>query len=155
MPMFIYDPATDTWAQSEALMPTGREHLAVVVAEGKLFVIGGRYNQDINVATVEIFDPQTNTWTSGPDLLTPVSGLTAVYLEGRIHVTGGEDLFANSVSNQHQVLDLTTMTWEEWAPLPGGRHGLTSQVVDGKWVVIGGSPIANIGMSGRVDIFIP
>ncbi len=85
----------------------------------------------------------------------PAQYLTAAYLTGRIHVTGGEDLFHNTVSNQHQVLDLTTMVWEQWSDLPGGRHGLTSQAVDGKWIVIGGSPIPNIGMSNRVDIFIP
>ena len=155
MPMFIYDPARDTWEQSKALMPTGREHLAVVAAEGKLYVFGGRYDQDKNLSVVEIYDPQTDSWTRGPDMLTPASGLTAAYLDGRIHVTGGEDLFHSTVSNQHQVLDLTTMVWEQWADLPGGRHGLTSQAVDGKWIVIGGSPIPNIGMSNRVDIFIP
>lgn len=70
-------------------------------------------------------------------------------------VSGGEDLFANMVINAHQVLDLSTMTWELWPDLPGARHRLTSQAVNGQWIVIGGSPIANIGMSGRVDIFIP
>ena len=136
-------------------MPTGREHLAAVAAEGKLYVIGGRYDQDKNLPTVEIYDPQTDTWVRGPDMLSATSGLTAAYLDGRIHVTGGEDLFGLTVSNQHQVLDLATMTWELWPDLPGARHGLTSQAVDGKWIVIGGSPVQNIAMSNRVDIFTP
>lgn len=155
MPMFVYDPVTDTWDNSVALLPTGREHLAVVAAEGRLFAIGGRYDQDFNVPVVEIYDPQTDTWTRGPDLPVASSGLTAVYLDGRIHVSGGEDLLAAVVINDHQVLDLATMTWELWPEMPGARHGLTSQAVNGQWIVIGGAPIANIGMTGRVDIFIP
>ena len=155
MPMFVYASESDSWSQSDALLPTGREHLAVVAAEGKLFVIGGRYNQDHNVPTLEIYDPQTDSWTRGPDMPTPASGLTAAYMDGRIHVTGGEDLIASTVINQHQVLDLATMTWEQLPDLPGSRHGLTSQAVNGQWVVIGGAPVANIGMTGRVDIFVP
>ena len=155
MPMFVYDPEFDSWSQSDALLPTGREHLAVVAAEGKLFVIGGRYDQDHNLPTLEIYDPQTDSWTRGPDMPTPASGLTAAYMDGRIHVTGGEDLIASTVTNQHQVLDLATMTWEQWPELPGARHGLTSQAVNGQWIVIGGAPVANIGMTGRVDIFTP
>lgn len=155
MKMFVYDPATDNWDDSMEEMPTGREHLAVVGAEGKLYVLGGRIQQSANLAIVEIYDPQTDTWTRGPDMPVAVSGFTAVYLDGRIHATGGEDLFAMTVMNAHQVLDLATMTWELWPELPGARHGVTSQAVNGQWVVIGGSPRADMGMTGRVDIFAP
>jgi N-acetylneuraminic acid mutarotase len=155
MPMFVYDPSTDSWDKTRSPLPTGREHLAVVAAEGKLYVIGGRYDQDYNVATVEIYDPKTDSWTSGPDMPVASSGLTAAYLDQKIHVTGGEDLIVSTVINAHQVLDLVTMTWELWPELPGARHGLTSQAVNGQWVVIGGAPVANIGMTGRVDIFTP
>ena len=155
MKMFVYDPATDTWDDSRAKMPTGREHLAVIAAEGKLYVLGGRIQQSANLAIVEIYDPQTDTWTRGPDMPVAVSGFTAAYLDGRIHATGGEDLFAMTVMNAHQVLDLATMTWEQWPELPGARHGVTSQAINGQWIVIGGSPRADMGMTGRVDIFIP
>ena len=155
MKMFVYDPATDAWDDSREEMPTGREHLAVVSAEGKLYVLGGRIQQGANLALVEIYDPQTDTWTRGPDMPVAVSGFTAAYLDGRIHATGGEDLFAMMVMNAHQVLDLATMTWEQWPELPGARHGVTSQTVNGQWVVIGGSPRADMGMTGRVDIFVP
>ena len=153
--MFVYDPATDTWDDSRQEMPTGREHLAVVAAEGKLYVLGGRIQQSANLSIVEIYDPQTDTWTRGPDMPVPTSGFTAAYLDRRIHATGGEDLFAMTVINAHQVLDLATMTWELWPELPGARHGVTSQAVNGQWIVIGGSPRADMGMTGRVDIFVP
>jgi len=78
-----------------------------------------------------------------------------VLLDGRVHVTGGEDLGALRTFSQHQVLDLKTMTWETWPNLPGARHGLTSQVVNSQWVVIAGSPVADMSMSNRVDIFTP
>ncbi|HMD82103.1 MAG TPA: hypothetical protein VKE92_12380, partial [Anaerolineales bacterium] len=79
-------------------------------------------------------------WTHGPDMPVAVSGFTAAYLDGSIHATGGEDLFAMTVMNAHQVLNLATMTWDLWPELPGARHGVTSQSVNGQWIVIGGSP---------------
>lgn len=156
MRMMVYDPPTDTWEFRNApLLPTGREHLAVVAAEGKLYVLGGRIQQSSNLAIVEIYDPQTNTWERGPDMPTATSGFTAAYLDGKIHVAGGEDLGVSKTFNQHEVLDLKTMTWEKWPNLPGARHGLTSQVVNGQWIVIGGGPVADIAQSNRVDIFTP
>ena len=83
------------------------------------------------------------------------AGLTAAYLNGHIHITGGEDLTAMTLITAHQVLDLATMTWELWPDMPGTRHGLTSQIVNGQWIVIGGSPLPDLGMSNRVDIFTP
>ena len=155
MTMYVYDPASDTWDDSTEPMPTGREHLAVVAAEGKLYVFGGRIQQGANLAIVEIYDPATDIWTRGPDMPQATSGFTAAYLDGRIHATGGEDLGAFLTYRVHQVLDLQTMTWELWPELPGARHGLTSQAVNGQWIVIGGSPLADMGMTGRVDIFTP
>ena len=155
MTMYVYDPTTDTWDDSLEPMPTGREHLAVVPAEGKLYVLGGRIQQGANLAIVEIYDPATNSWTRGPDMPQATSGFTAAYLDGRIHAAGGEDMEAFLTYNVHQVLDLETMTWELWPNLPGARHGLTSQAVNGQWIVIGGSPLADMGMTGRVDIFTP
>jgi hypothetical protein len=36
-----------------------------------------------------------------------------------------------------------------------GPDRLASQAVNGQWVVISDSPIADLDMSGRVDIFMP
>jgi hypothetical protein len=42
-----------------------REHFAVVVYEGELWALGGRWN-GVMLDSVEIFDPNAATWREGP-----------------------------------------------------------------------------------------
>jgi Kelch motif len=81
----IYDPATDNWDAARAVLPTQREHLTVTALGGKLYAVGGRWDDRGNLAVLEIYDPATGRWTRGPDLPTPRSGLTAGVLDGHIH----------------------------------------------------------------------
>jgi N-acetylneuraminic acid mutarotase len=154
-PMYVYEPAADRWDAARAPLPTAREHLAAVAAGGQLFAIGGRVGPGLNLATVEIYDPAADRWTKGPDLPTATSGMTAGWLGDEIHVVGGEDLSDFSIVTAHQVLDLKTMTWSEWARPPVSRHGLGSAVVDGRWFVINGGPTADVSVSNWVDILTP
>ena len=48
-------------------MPRPRDHLSVVVANDRIWAIGGRDPRSL--ARVDIYDPATNTWQAGPDLL--------------------------------------------------------------------------------------
>ena len=53
-----YDPATNTW-RARAPLPEGRDHLAVAVADGKIFAFGGfthSVHQDAGTDAFE-YDP--------------------------------------------------------------------------------------------------
>jgi N-acetylneuraminic acid mutarotase len=148
--LWVYDPNANTWDTSRAPAPYPISHTALVAAEGRLYLIGGRWAG--NQRDVAIYDPTTDTWTRGPDLPTPRSGLTAAYVDGRIHVGGGEDIDAASVFGQHEVLDLASRTWSRLPNLPQARHGLVSAGLGGRWYVIGGgSPSGSTYVN--VDVF--
>ena len=72
----VYDPATDRWS-SLPQMPAGREHLAAVALDGKLYVAGGRLGGNRNA--FERYDPAANTWESLAPLPTARSGIAAAY----------------------------------------------------------------------------
>ena len=110
----------------------------MTVLGGKLYAVGGRWGDGGNLAAVEIYDPVAGTWTRGPDLPTPRSGLTAGVLDGQIHVTGGESLSLGRTFGEHEAYDPATAKWAVLASLPTPRHGLASGVVSGRWYVIGG-----------------
>jgi N-acetylneuraminic acid mutarotase len=68
-----YDPATNTWTNCGAPapgnacrpMPTARWHLGMAAApNGNLYVIGGYSAGGQALATVEEYNPATNTWTN-------------------------------------------------------------------------------------------
>ena len=157
--LFTYDPASDHWDATRAPLPTAREHLAVAVVDGALHVIGGRWRGKGNLATVEIYDPETDSWTRGRDMPTPRGGLTAAALAGRIHVTGGEAFSPHQTFGQHEVYDPATDGWLKLPDLPTPRHGLSSAIVGGRWYVIGGATKAGslsfISFSDVVEIFDP
>jgi len=64
---------------------------AAVVANGRIYVLGG-YDDVSNTwtATVESYDPGTDTWRSETPLTSARSTLAAVYLNGLIYAIGGE-----------------------------------------------------------------
>jgi N-acetylneuraminic acid mutarotase len=66
-----YDPVSNTWT-TMAPMPTPRLSPAVAVIDGILYVIGGSQHNpgscDVQLDTVEAYDPSTNTWTSGTSI---------------------------------------------------------------------------------------
>ena len=93
-----YDPATDTWTK-KANMPTARGTFTAEV-NGKIYAIGGgvpRVNlqQNLLLSTVEIYFPETDTWTKGTNLPTAKDGFSTSVVNGVIYVIGGTDSWPN------------------------------------------------------------
>jgi hypothetical protein len=154
-PTFTYDPATDTWRDDGAPIPTPREHVAGAVHAGELLVFGGRRcSLDTNVATVEAYDPRDDAWRSLPDMPTARGGLAAAVLNGVAYVSGGEE--ARGAFDAFEALDLESGEWSDPPPppLPTPRHGHPSVAVDGRVHVLAGadaplfSPVAVVESFG-------
>jgi N-acetylneuraminic acid mutarotase len=159
--LWAYDPANDTWDTALAPMPTAREHLAAVVVDERLYVVGGRWGGVGNVSTLEVYDPATGAWQQLRDMPSARGGLTAGALDGRIYVGGGEDPWARfgtgCTHDTLEVYDTASGEWTRLPALPTARHGLTSAVVGDSWYVLGGGTRPTFGTifsnSGRVEIF--
>jgi N-acetylneuraminic acid mutarotase len=152
--LWVFDPATQQWDTSRALLPTEREHLA---AGGKIFAIGGRKVDRVNLAVVEVYDPATDRWAQGTGLPAPRGGHTAATVNGYIHVTGGEDIGSRSVFADHWVYHPDADHWHEAPALPAARHGVDSAAIGTDWYVIGGATAAGyrtlLTLSHLVDIY--
>ena len=152
-PIWAYDIATNAWRTDLERLPTPRDHLAAVSADGRIVALGGRVGS--NLPTVEIYDPATDTWASGPDMSTPRGGFAAATLADGIHVTGGEEFVTDRTIGSHEVLDLDTMTWSHAPDLPTPRHGIASAVADGRWYVIAGGRDVGLATSDLVEVWEP
>jgi N-acetylneuraminic acid mutarotase len=138
--VWAYDPASDTWDSEIAPIPSAREHLAAVVLDNKLVVLGGRWPVfGQNLAAVEVYDPETDTWDSWPDMPTARSGFAAGVVGGRIHLAGGEDLGALCTFQQHEVYDPENEMWYRSIEVPTSRHGIASVVMGSEWYTIAGA----------------
>lgn len=84
----IYDIPTNTWMMG-ASAPTATSELTGVCIEdsmgvGKVFAVGGKGPR----SNVEIYNPMSNAWTTGPPMPTARRGLGAAFVRG-IGVAGG------------------------------------------------------------------
>lgn len=141
--VWAYDPGSDSWEAVGDAMPAPRVAAAYVPVEGRIYAIGGLSNGSAT-SRVDIFDPATGRWQSGPALPEPRSGHVAALLDGKIHVTGGEQKLPPRTYGDHFVLDLASGRWERASPIPTPRHGAVAAAADGKFVVVGGSPGAGV-----------
>jgi N-acetylneuraminic acid mutarotase len=145
-----YDTSTDTWT-TVAPLPVGVADAAVATSHGKIYVFGG-YNGEGNpyiLDTVQIYNPRTNSWTSGTRTPSIRDGATAVTgPDGDIYVIGGYSRRAN-ISGIVKMYSPSTDSWTTKAPMPTARWFLAGALgKDGKIYAIGGSLTnADIGVS--------
>ncbi|MBN1421556.1 MAG: fibronectin type III domain-containing protein [Planctomycetes bacterium] len=87
------DPGSDPWTLLEGAMPHPRyAHGVALGGAGRFYVIGGEYVKlTFSYGSVDILDPETGIWSSGPAIPThrAAIGATAVDACGTIYVFGG------------------------------------------------------------------
>ncbi|MBV9483647.1 MAG: hypothetical protein JO249_23275 [Acidobacteria bacterium] len=140
-----YDPATNTWRQRSP-MPTARNHAAIGVVNGKIYVIGGRVGAAFiglasDISVVEEYDPARDQW-SAPRARMPTarSAIAAGVYGGRIYVAGGEyqDPHMMATFRSVEAYDPASNTWTEMPSMPVSRHGLAVGVIGDRLHVVGG-----------------
>ena len=90
------------------------------------------------VATHEVFDPQTGTWSEAAPLPTARDHMVVIAVDGKIHVIGGRFKGPLDRTGLHEVYDPATDKWTSAAPLPTPRSGLASAYYHGLILVLGG-----------------
>lgn len=130
---------------STGTLTTGHNyrHSSTLLPNGKVLVAGGEAPNNILgsgiLASAELYDPDTGTWTATGSLATGRSGHTATLLpNGKVLVSGGTDSSGNSLSSA-ELYDLATGTWSATGSLVMGRTIHTATLLaNGKVLVSGG-----------------
>lgn len=157
-----YAPETGIWETLPSIRQY-RDHMAMVLFQGKIWVLGGRTQGELNAfKTVDIFDPIARTWTAGPDMQEIRSGFAVQVLGGRIYAVGGE-VGRNDVGKvpsptigTAERFDPAKGAWEYVASPPNPIHGMANAVFNGRLYLLGGSDKAHDAVvSGKVFIYDP
>lgn len=119
------------------MLQTRSEHTATVLPGGKLLVVGGRSAMG-SLATAEVYDPATRTWSSTGSLAQARTGHTATLLNnGKVLVTGGRATAGPLASAE--VYNPATGTWSPTSALSEARSDHVATLLsDGKVLVAGG-----------------
>jgi hypothetical protein len=95
LPAEIYDPAHGTWTNTGPMTIVRSDHTATLQPDGTVLVVGGTNygtGYPVPLASAEIYDPTTNTWTPTGDLSSPRAEHVAVALpSGKTLVIGGQN----------------------------------------------------------------
>jgi N-acetylneuraminic acid mutarotase len=140
-----YDPKTDIWTKKSDLA-TGREFSTTCVVNGKIYAIGGwgslGWGSYGALASVEEYDPKTDTWTEKSRLLTRRIAAVAYAVNDMIYVIGGNDNPDPSGEpglSTMEMYDPTTDKWTTKADIPTPRQQFCGNVIDGYIYAIGGA----------------
>lgn len=140
----IYDPATNAWTRGPDA-PRIRFASAAAVLNGRLHLIGGwNYSNSASdsVATHDIYDPATNTWTAAAPLATARNAAAAAVLDGRIVVIGGRSPGIRASDQTSlascEIYDPATDRWSAGPALPLARASLAAATLGGKLYAFGG-----------------
>src|SRR6266550_4610560 len=121
---------------SSAPMPTAREGAGVAVVNSVLYAVGGYNTSNGYLASVETFDPASNSWTTVTSMPTARSRLGVGIVNGILYAVGGSS--GSTALATVEAYDPATNTWTTKAPMPTARSGLGVGVVNGLLYAVGG-----------------
>lgn len=129
------------WLDDAPDLPIPVARSAGVFADGAFYVFGGETTTGGRNAQVQVFDPLSATWSTGPAAM-PVglSNLCAVVLDGGVYIPGGYDIASEGVDTLYRY-DLASGTWADLVTdaLPGPRIASACVAHEGRIYLIGGS----------------
>lgn len=143
-----YDVKANRWT-TLAPLPAGRHHIALAEAGGKIYGIGGFSGAipDWRAhATVFVYDPQADRWSTGPALPQARAEGVAASVTGKIYFIGGRvptspeaaHISAHTDTSRGEALDVRSGHWERIPDAPSARNSAAAAVIDDKIYVVGG-----------------
>jgi N-acetylneuraminic acid mutarotase len=145
----VYDPATNTWS-TNASMPNAVQGYASAVIGSKIYIIGGTRQSNAGTDTFttanQIFDTQTDMWTTGKGMTEAASygaavATTEFMAPTRIYYFGGYS--GGSFSDKTQVYDSAKNSWTNGTSMPTPRAYLGVAVINDMLYAVGGFDGAN------------
>ena len=137
-----YDPVTLRWRQRSVFQNSlGRSTASTGIIDGKLYIAGGRGGLSVS-KRLNIFDSDSDGWSTGASMPMATSGAAAGVIDGKLYVAGGTRLGGGSIggtSNTLLTYDPGMNMWATLANMPTARKDAAAAVLDGKLYVVGGT----------------
>jgi N-acetylneuraminic acid mutarotase len=162
----IYDPVAGTWTRTGSLITARESHTATLLHNGTVLVAGGDNNVYAGgfqlgvLASAEIYDPSTSTWTPTGALRTARTIQTATLLsDGAVLAVGGYGAQvladAANVLASAELYDSTTGTWTSTGALETARVTHTATLLPNGTVLAVGGIYVTLTYTSSAEIYDP
>ena len=150
------DPAQAAGFTNGPSLATARyHHTATLLPSGKVLVAGGQGTGAVVLASAELYDPASNSWSAAGALATARENHTATLLpSGKVLVAGGQQVDGGVALPSAELYDPASNTWSAAGSLAAARaHHTTTLLPSGKVLVAGGS--GSSGVLASAELYDP
>ena len=124
------------------------------VVNGLLYIVGGSNQSVGSFATVEAYNPVTDTWTPKASMPGGARSRLAVgVVNGILYAVGGSG--SGGILTTVEAYDPVNNTWTTKAPMPTARENPAAGVVNGILYAMGGIIPATTTLLATVEAYTP
>jgi hypothetical protein len=139
----LYNPANGSYTNAANMSAARENHTATLLPDGRILLAGGRQGSGssyLYLASTEIYNPATNTFTSGPDLAQSRAYHTATLMSGKVMLVGGSNGTADrSTTEVYTPVSGAAGTIAAGGSLGTARRNHTATLLsDGRLLIAGG-----------------
>ena len=165
----LFDPKANRWRRAADMHVPRAAHAATLLADGTVLVTGGQTGLNTfpieGLASVEIYNPAANTWTTGHPMAAQRSRHQAVRLRnGRVLLVGGSVLpppgapMPPAESPRAELYDPAKESEQPWSAADGSFPAVSEEAVtlmpNGMVLVTGGVDVNGFATAGA-ELFDP
>ena len=142
----LYDPSSGTFTATGSMATSRIGHTATLLSNGKVLIAGGAGDTSpdgyyLPVASAELYDPSSGTFTATGDMTARRLGHTATLLaDGRVLIAGGPSIAGGHLvfPPDAELYDPSTGTFTGIGTLDTGDHwSSTTLLADGRVLMVG------------------
>jgi hypothetical protein len=151
----LYDPATGTWTATGSMSVPRCFHSATLLPNGKVLVTGGVDGDNFThpLASAELYDPASGTWTTTGSLSSARRNNTTTLLpDGKVLVAGGDG--GIHVLSSAELYDSESGAWLPTGSLGTERSGPSAALLPNGKVLIAGGFDENRNVLGSAELYV-